>query len=261
MAKNDKLEFAISLAREAGKMIKDNFKLNTKINIKEDNSEVTETDIAVNNFVIKSINKKYPEHNILAEEGSSMAKKSDFLWICDPIDGTISFSHGIPTCVFSLALTYKKEPILCAIYDPFLDRMFYAEKGKGAFLNGNKISVSDEADLDDSLIGHCNWKGAKFNTTTVYAPLIEMGADVLDLGSTIYMGVLVACGKFDAVLFPQTSVFEAAALKVLIEEAGGKASDLYGKDQDYTEQIKGFVASNGLVHEQLIELVKRKLND
>jgi len=219
-------------------MIKSNFRLDTKIDFKEDNSEVTETDIAINKFIIESINKKFPNHNILSEEGSDFSKESDFLWICDPIDGTVAFSHGIPTCIFSLALVHKKEPILCAIYDPFLDRIFYAEKGEGAFLNNEKIKVSNKKDINNSLIGHSNWKNAKFNTKLVYVPLIERGTGMLDLGSIVYMGALVSCGKLDAIIFPQTSVYESAALKILIEEAEGKVSDLYGNDQQYTEQIK-----------------------
>ena len=241
--------------------MKKNFRIGRKIEFKEDKTEITETDLAINDLIIKKINEKYPEHDILAEEKSDMSKNSDYVWVCDPVDGTIAFAHGVPTSVFSIALTYKGESILGAVYDPFMDRLFYAEKGKGAFLNDKKIRVSQRDKIEDCLITLITWKQAKFNITNIYSKLIGTGADVWDVGSSVNDGCLVACGEFDAILFPQHKPHDSAALKVIIEEAGGKVTDLFGEDQKYNSEIKGLLATNGLIHNQLIKMIKDVLNN
>src|SRR4051812_43111403 len=85
-----------------------------------------------NALVLKTIKTRFPDHSILSEEGDDFSEEHDYVWICDPVDGTHNFSHGVPTATFALALVHKGEPMLCVILDPFLKRLFYAEKGKGA---------------------------------------------------------------------------------------------------------------------------------
>ncbi len=254
---NNYLQFAISLAKEAGEIMKKSFRMGRVIEFKEDNTEITETDLAINDLVLKRIKEKYPEHNVLAEEGSDIGRKSNFLWVCDPIDGTLAFAHGIPTSVFSLALTKDGEPILGVVYDPWMDRLFCAEKGKGAYLNNKKIRVSKKDEIEGTLITIVCWKEAKFRIEEAYPRLISMGADIMDLGSSVYNGCLVACGEFDAIIFPQDKPHDSAALKILIEEAGGKATNLFGEEQKYNADIKGFLASNGKIHEQLLKIIKQ----
>ena len=110
--------------------------------IKKDGSPVTKTDLAINKLVIDRVKKYFPSHGVLGEEQSNYVEKADYVWVCDPVDGTIPFSRGMPTCMFSLGLTFKGKPILGVGYDPFIDRLIFAELGKGAFLNGKKIHVS-----------------------------------------------------------------------------------------------------------------------
>jgi len=98
---------------------------------------------------LKVLKEAHPAYSILSEEGDDFSKESEFVWICDPVDGTHNFSHGIPTATFALGLTQNGQPILNLVYDPFLDRMFTAEKGKGAFMNDKPIKVMESATLKE----------------------------------------------------------------------------------------------------------------
>lgn len=250
------LDFATNLARKAGVLIKDNFALGMRKEWKEDQTPLTVTDEKINALVLESIQEKYPAHSIIAEEGSRLTE-SEYVWVCDPIDGTIPFSHGYPISTFSLALTHKGESILGVVYDPFCDRLFTAEKGAGAFLNGNRISVSP---------------GLGFAKTSIIAvdgedwfpslrqKLWGKGCRVVNLYSCVYVGMLVASGEFAASIFGNKTPWDAAAVKIIVEEAGGKVTSLTGENQSYSQPTKGFIASSGPLHEELVELVKASLH-
>ncbi|MBI2888883.1 MAG: inositol monophosphatase [Candidatus Liptonbacteria bacterium] len=255
----DYKNFALELASEAGKIIKANFSLGMKKEWKADNTPLTETDLKINQLVIDAVKREFPGHSIIAEEGSDFSDKSEYVWVCDPVDGTIPFSHGIPTCVFSLALVRKGESILGVIYDPFLDRMFFAEKGEGATLNGVKISVSRATSLQNALVGLVWWKSDKTNLSKVDKIISDRGATLIDVKSIVYMDMLVANGEFVATLFPGTKPYDTAAGKIIIEEAGGKVTDLFGNEQRYDRDIKGHITSNGILHEELVNIVKANL--
>jgi fructose-1,6-bisphosphatase/inositol monophosphatase family enzyme len=144
-------EFATGLAREAGAIMKQNFALGMAKEWKEDNSPLTITDQTINTLVLSKLRAEYPEHSIVSEEGSELTD-FEYTWVCDPVDGTMPFSHGYPTFCFSLALTHNGESILGVVYDPMCDRMFTAVQGKGAYMNGTKISVSPEEALSKKSI-------------------------------------------------------------------------------------------------------------
>ena len=242
-------EFATALAKEAGAMIKAGFGLNTKVELKEDKSPLTVTDTAINTFVIESVKKTFPTHSILGEEGSFTVQGSTFTWVCDPIDGTMPFSLGIPISTFSLALVENGIPILGVIYDPFTDRLYTAEKGKGCFLNGEQVHVSTRSDLSTAFISNDSRKFFDINM-----PLLSLGARVMKFYCCTCPGALLTCGQFDVVLFGGTSAWDIAALKILIEEAGGKVTDRFGDEQRYDQPLNGAILSNGLFHDQILTL-------
>lgn len=122
------LDFAINLAKQAGPIIKNNFVLGMKKEIKQDKTPLTVTDLAINDLVNKAVAKMFPDHGLISEEGGFYSGQ-DYTWVCDPVDGTIPFSHGVPICMFMLGLMYKGQSILGVVYDPFMDKMYYAEKG------------------------------------------------------------------------------------------------------------------------------------
>src|SRR3989339_1842896 len=151
-------EFALLMAKKAGKIIKKNFAMGMEKEWKSDNTPVTVTDKAVNSLLIKESKRYFPKYGILGEEENSIVGNEEYHWVCDPIDGTIPFSHGIPTCVFSLALVKDGVPVVAVVYDPFMDRLFTAEKGNGAKLNGKTIHVSPAKTLKNAVVGVRVWK-------------------------------------------------------------------------------------------------------
>lgn len=249
------LEFAEGLAREAGKIMRENFSLSStgmKKEWKSDNTPLTVTDTAINKLVIEAISKAYPSHSVIGEEASNL-KESEYTWVCDPVDGTIPFSHGFPTFAFSLALTKNGESILGVMYDPIMDRMISAEKGKGAHLNGQKISVSSEKEITKQSFVELNTDD---RMTSLRAYLHEKECYVPTIYSCVYASMLVATGEFVAAIYPYDKPWDAAAVKIVVEEAGGKVTDLKGAEQRYDGKVNGFVASNAHVHDELLRALK-----
>jgi fructose-1,6-bisphosphatase/inositol monophosphatase family enzyme len=253
-------ELALTLAKQAGKIIKDNFSLGMKKEWKEDNTPLTITDTEINKLVIKLVKQNFKNHSIIGEEESDYREEHEYCWVCDPVDGTIPFSHGVPTCVFSLALVHKGKPILGVVYDPFMDRMFFAEKGKGATLNGKKIKVSSESDIKKKVIGICTWSQSKYPLFRTRKELDKRYVHVMNVSSITYMGALVANGEFIATIFSGDKPHDTAALKIIVEEAGGKVTDLFGNEQRYDREIKGHIISNSLVHQELVNLTRSELD-
>ena len=248
--------FAIDLAKEAGSIMTQSFGIDMKKEIKSDGTVVTDADIRINSLMVRAIQKNYPGHNILAEEYSPKAIASDYTWVCDPIDGTISFSHGIPTAVFSIALVRKGRPIIGVVHDPFQERTFLGIAGNGSVVNNKKLSVSKNAELEGATIGFVAWKDAQRKIVSDYDKLIDKRARVLMLGSITYMGALVAAGELEGCIHPARMPFDTAAVKVIIGEAGGKVTSLSGKPQRYDGPIEGAIMSNGLIHSKLIDIVR-----
>ncbi len=250
-------QFAINLAKEAGSIMRAHFMLGMKKEWKEDNSPVTAADLLINQFVIDSVQKEFPTHSILAEEGSLMIEESEYTWVCDPIDGTIPFSHGLGISVFSLALVQDGKSILGVVYDPFFDRLYYAEESKGAFLNRRPIKVSPQKFLDKGCVEFSIPYPRIAEFPSFYNNLCDTGAKVMDIRTTVHAGALVACGEFLATLYLFSHAHDVAALKILVEEAGGKVTDIDGNDQRYDRPINGAIISNGHVHEQLLEVIRK----
>ncbi len=250
------IETARNLAKKAGEVMRKNFTLSMKKEWKDERSPVTETDIVINDMVLKGIKACYPGHNILSEEGSDFSEESEYVWICDPVDGTHNFSHGIPTATFALSLVRDGAPILGVIYDPFLDRMYSAEKGKGAYMNDTTISVSTNPILKSTIIGMGKMKKVR----NLFPDMEEgygHGVSFITGLSTHYTSALVAAGEFAASVFGGTSPHDMAASAIIVTEAGGRATDLNGKvPERYDRDIEGQLCSNGVLHDQLLELMR-----
>jgi fructose-1,6-bisphosphatase/inositol monophosphatase family enzyme len=243
------------VALEAGSIMKKHF-MNVKKEFKADRSVVTAADKEINDLVDKWVKKNFPNHDFFGEEGKSMDNDSECLWVCDPIDGTRPFIFTIPTSVFSLGLVKSGKTIAAVVNDPWLGRMFYASKGKGAFVNGKRIHVSDKDEIDRAEIALTFFRRAKFDIMPTVNKLYELNAEMSDTGSIVHMAVLTACGIFDATIFPHDTFHDAAAIALIIEEAGGVITWLDGKEQDYDKPIKGFVCANPELHKKLVDTLK-----
>ncbi len=254
---SDHLQFATDLAHQAGAIMKQNFSLGMKKEWKADNTPLTVTDTEINTLVLKAVEERYPQHSFLGEEGSRPVE-SDYTWVCDPVDGTMAFSHGWPTFAFSLALTHKGESVLGVIYDPICNRLLHAEKGTGAFLNGKKITVSKNAELGATTFVET---GGYSRLPSLQGVLAAEGARIPTFFSCVYAGMLVATGELVGQIYKYDKPWDAAAVKIIVDEAGGKVTDLDGNDQRYDRDINGFVASNGLVHQKLLDVIKASRHD
>jgi myo-inositol-1(or 4)-monophosphatase len=248
-------QFALTTARKAGEMMKQHFK-SLNVSWKEDNTPFTAADTGIHDMVAQELKQHFPLHSLRSEEGSFVAADSEYTWLCDPLDGTIPYAHGVPTAAFTLSLTKFGQSLLGVVYDPFMDRLWYAEKGRGSWLNDEQVQVSSKSSLENSLIGIGFWKGAQFEFLHLLNRLKLLKVKTLDLASTAYMGALVASGEFAAVISPTAAPFDPAAVKVIVEEAGGKVTDIFGHEQRYDRDIRGHLVSNGVLHEELVAIIQ-----
>ena len=253
---NEYLEFAKRIAKHAGEIMIKYFNQDNGSSYKSDNTIVTIADKEINHYLIEEVKKQYPTHSVDGEE--EQFGSSSYVWVCDPIDGTNPYAKHIPVAVFSLALVIDGVSIIGVVYDPFTDNLYSAIKGEGAYINNKAISVSNIA-IDDmkSVANFDNWPEAEYN---VYPIVSELGKRtyILSIGSVIRACMCVAIGEFNFAIFPGTKRknCDIAAVKVIVEEAGGKVTNLFGEDQRYDRDIKGAIISNGLVHDEVVKAVK-----
>lgn len=250
------LEFAKTIAYEAGEIMRKYF-LHTECEWKEDQTPLTIADTTINQLVIDRVGERYPEHSVLGEEQSAM-KDSRFTWVCDPVDGTMPYSHGLPISTFSLALCDDGEPIVGVVYDPFMERLFWAEKGCGAYCNDEELHVNSQG-FANSLVSVDGFPSSKPVVNAgheVRAALTDRGAKIISLWSAVLPAALVAQGQLTAGILNLNQPQDGAAIKVIVEAAGGKVTDLFGNEQRYDQLTKGFIASNGVIHDELVRIVQ-----
>ncbi|MDD5040400.1 MAG: hypothetical protein PHY34_04605 [Patescibacteria group bacterium] len=250
-------QFAIKLAHKAGAIMRRHFSDEITKDIKPDTTFVTIADHAINSMVVREVKKRYPKYGIIAEEGGSANENADLIWMCDPLDGTLPYAHAIPTSTFSLALIFKGKPILGVLYDPFMNRLYSAELGKGATLNGKRLYVMKARSLKGKVVGMVEWPTAEQRIRKFPERLMKIGGQPLNVVSTAYFGMLVASGQLIANVFGGHRPWDVAAQKIIIEEAGGTVTDLDGNDQRYDRLTNGFVGSNGTVHTMILRLLKK----
>lgn len=251
------LTVATKLSYLAGDIIRKQLVLGAKVEWKSDDTPVTLVDKQINQLVIDTIHETFPDHSILAEEGSDLTRSTEFVWVCDPIDGTTPFMHGIPISTFALALVHHGQPVIGIIYDPYMDRLFSAVKGLGTKLNGQEVHTSKDTSLNNTTVGTVFWKG----NMDIFAPLLtkltDKGGKILDLCSISYMDALVAVGQFSAVIFPGQSAHDSAAAKIIVEEAGGVFTSLTGEIDRYDRPVHGHIAcANADIHKQIVSLLR-----
>lgn len=253
------LEFAKKLAKEAEEIALKYFSFEVENTWKEDNTPLTKADTEINDLVIKRINETYPEHSIYGEEKSEIKENSKYIWVCDPIDGTMAFSVGLPTFVFSLALVDQSNglPILGVVNDPVMKSMYWAYKGSGAYRNGKKISVQNSTALKNTYFNvAASGRSIGFSNIPLIKTLSEMKCAVMKFPSFIYGGIQVPNGKYVGAVFFKEHGHDVAALKIITEEAGGKVTDLNGNERRYDEDGIGCLVSNGILHDELLKIIQ-----
>ena len=245
------LEFARDLSIEAGKITLHYFRRGFEVETKPDNSPVTEADRETERFIRIEIAKRFPEHGILGEEHGALESDSPFKWIIDPIDGTKSYVRGIPLYTVLIALVYRDEPVVGIIHNPMLGETVAAAAGLGCSFNGMPCTVSDTNSLENAWIQTTDpitllQKDPDFTTRILTrSGFCRTWADG-------YGYLLVATGRSDVMIDPILAVWDAAPLKVVITEAGGKITDFTGDSKGLG---KSAIATNGLLHEEVMQLL------
>ena len=250
-------DFAVEIALEAGRFLKGKFYEAHDITYKGEIDLVTEADRGAEALLIARIEKAFPGHRIMAEETRGSVLAEEYTWIIDPLDGTTNYAHQYPVFCVSIALQRDGDVILGAICNPMMDELFVSERGKGAFLNGRGLSVSATADLSRSLLAtgfpydirvnpdnNVNY----FNAMAVKAQAIRRaGAAALDLA-------YVAAGRFDGFWELQLRPWDTAAGCLMVTEAGGKVTDLFGGPFNlYSPHL---LATNGRIHGAMEEILR-----
>lgn len=205
------------------------------------------------------ITKAFPEHAILTEEGNDREKKNPALWVIDPLDGTVNYSHGFPVYCVSVAMLYNGEPVVGVVYDPERKELFQAVKGKGAQLNGKRIRVTGEKNIERALVAtgfSYGIKKAKRNNLGYFADVAKQAQGVRRPGSAAIDLCWLACGRLDAFWELDLAPWDTAAGVLILTEAGGKISRIDGSVHSiFSPDI---AASNGHLHGALRKILTHR---
>ena len=254
------LNTAIKAARTAGGIINQASRdLDLiKVNSKGPNDFVTEVDQAAERAIIETLLGAYPGHGILAEESGSAkgAKDSEYVWIIDPLDGTTNFIHGLPMYCVSIALEYRGQIQQAVVYDPTRNDLYYASKGRGAFLNDKRLRVSKRTRMADALIG-TGFPFRRGDHFKRYLQMLELVmancAGVRRPGSAALDLCFLAAGYYDAFFETGLSPWDVAAGALIVTEAGGLVGNFTG-EADFLHQ-REVVAGSPKIYGQLVTML------
>ncbi|MEO7336047.1 MAG: inositol monophosphatase family protein [Caldimonas sp.] len=254
------LNIAIKAARSAGAIInRASLDLDLlKVNTKSPNDFVTEVDHAAETAIIETLLGAYPGHGILAEESGRThgAQDSQYIWIIDPLDGTTNFIHGFPVYAVSIGLAYKGQVQQAVVYDPTRNDLFYASKGRGAFLNDRRLRVSKRVRMAECLIGtgFPFRKGDDFQRyLSMFSAVMQNCAGLRRPGAAALDLCYVAAGYTDGFFETGLSPWDIAAGSLMITEAGGLVGNFTG-DADFLYQ-REVIAGNPKIYGQLVQML------
>lgn len=256
------LQLAIDAARTAGQYLKENVGHIRSVEHKfgQDTNLVTEMDKGSEALIIDMIRKTYPKHGILGEESGGSAADAETVWIIDPLDGTTNFTHGLPLFCVSIGVQHKGELVAGAVYDPNLNEMFTAEKGGGAYLNGQKLKVSSAESLRQSLLVTgfpYNIRDNPYNAVQHFTAFLMEAQAVRRLGSAALDLCYVGAGRFDAFWEVALQAWDMAAGILIVSEAGGVVTDFRGNEMKVSG--RDLLASNGKIHQAMMDVLRRNL--
>lgn len=253
MQQSDELKLAIEAAKKSGQIIKSGFGKVTDFKVKIGKGIVTEIDHTAEKVIIEILQSKF-DYPILAEESGKIGEIKDSFWVIDPLDGTTNFSRGIPFFCTSIALIKNRKVVLGVTLYPITGDIYYAEKGKGAYVNGKRLHVSSRSDNDYLPVlnrgygqdAELTFKKLveKFNS---FARMRRLGASALEL-------CFVAKGSVDAFVDFGDELWDYAAGTLMVQEAGGKVTDWQGND--WTIENKYILATNSLIHDEVKNEIK-----
>jgi myo-inositol-1(or 4)-monophosphatase len=255
------LQTAVLAAREAGSILLDNLRKPRQTRVKGLRDIVTDADMKAQRAVIEIIQARFPDHDIISEESAPRSRDQaavtgrSYTWIVDPLDGTTNYSRRLPFFCTSIALSHQGEIILGVVYDPLRDDLFQAERGKGAYLNGERLEVSQIGSPAEALVG-LDWARTQEEREVIARLVARMALQVRSLrtlGAAALGLCYVAAGWLDVYFHFSLRAWDAAAGALMVQEAGGVASDFSG--HPWQADSRRCLASNGLLHDEMLSLL------
>jgi myo-inositol-1(or 4)-monophosphatase len=247
------LETAVEIAREAGALVVNFLERRVPFETKGEFDLVTAADRASEKLIVERLRSYFPAHSIMAEEGGGIDKASEYQWFVDPVDGTTNFAHAFPFFNVTLGLARAGEMVAGVVYDPVRQEMFTAERGAGAYLNNRRIHVSAAAHVSDSLAstGFPSRKRHHNINIHFYYQLAMASHGVRRTGSAALDLAYVAAGRLDFFWEFGLKPWDMAAGSLLVQEAGGRISDMRGASHSVLSSDT-LLADNSLLHDEII---------
>ena len=246
----------LKAAKEASKIILKHYGNYGKLKFKNPRSLLTKVDLLSDKKIKEIISKRFPNHNFLTEESGFTDKGSEYTWIIDPIDGTTNFTSEIPYFAVSIGLVKNKEVIMGIVYNPCTKETFFAEKGKGAFLNNKRIQASNKNNIKDALLAFALPSDIKIakKTLSLLSKIFGSVRGIRNPGSAALNMCYVAAGKFDLLLSLSLSSWDAAAAYLIINEANGRVTNI--KNGEWRISDKTCIATNKVLHDRFMKLLR-----
>lgn len=246
----------LKAVKEASKIILKHYGNHGKLKFKNPRSLLTKVDLLSDKKIKQVISKKFPKHNLLTEESGLTDRGSECTWVIDPIDGTTNFTSEIPFFAVSIALAKNNDVVMGVVYNPCTKELFFAEKGKGAFLNGKRIKSSGKTNMKDALVAFA--LPSKINlskkTFSLLSKIFGSVRGVRNPGSASLNMCYVASGKFDLFFTLSLSPWDAAAAYLIAKEAGGKVTNI--KNEEWKMPDRTCIATNNALHDKFIKLLR-----
>ena len=243
------LSAALEAAHAAADVIRHYYRGQFEVNFKADNSPVTRADIEAEQVIRKTISLRFPEHGFYGEETGRQDGNSGYLWLVDPIDGTKSFVRRYPFFSTQIALMHEGRIILGVSSAPAFEEMAWAESGTGSWLGGERLQVSNIGALDQAALSTGNLRTlASSESWTGWGEVVARVDRIRGYGD-FYHYHLLASGRIDAVVESDVNILDIAALSLIVEEAGGRFTDLYGNAVGL--DTTSVLATNGLLHDEI----------
>lgn len=250
------LEFVTAIARDAGALLRAEFRRDRHLDFKSRAEIVTDMDLASERLIIECIAARFPEHHIISEEGGGDTRSSRWVWLVDPLDGTNNYAHGQPFFAVSIALLKDDALQLGVVFDPIHDECFTATSDDIARLNGQPIRVSSIDDLRAAQLStgfpYDRWSRPDTNVPETAAMVMQC-QDLRRMGSAALDLCAVAAGRSEGHWEVELKPWDSAAGALILRAAGGEVSDLYGGP--YSPWTRHVVASNGRVHRAMLDVL------
>lgn len=244
---------AIFAAKEAGRILENNFRKNNVVYSKKDGSPFTKADLGADKIITNIIKNNFPSHGIISEE--SKGKSGDeYTWFIDPLDGTSNYIIGLPLFSVGIALLKNKKIIVAVVFNPISKELYFAEKGAGAFLNGKRIKVNKVSNLSKALLYFNRGK----DLISGLKILIKIAPRLRTFrfhGSAHFDACKIAEGKGEGFFAVKPAFYDVGAGAFIVEEAGGKAADFKGNE--YSPDSPNVIVTNGKIHSQLLKLINK----